>query len=241
MEGSPPLTRIVFLLQAHGGAPRATSPQLGVGGICGTGRRTTNTGASARPGPVQSPHPVPCKASPVSLDNQGNRRTSPTTSTPPKREPTHWTHTHHRGGDPRRTPGLRETPPLGLRHLSNDLERSRGTTEGPTKLPHAPAPWGRSAAAAQPSPPWGELLAEHTPGRRRESICRVRRPTAPTDATQGRDRRPKVRARGHNPTPTFLRLPGGKSQARGPRGQTKKSRYVHWERLSLVWHRLGPA
>ena len=33
---------------------------------------------------------------------------------------------HHRGGDPRRTPGLRETtPPLGLRHRRDDLERSR--------------------------------------------------------------------------------------------------------------------
>ena len=32
-------------------------------------------------------------------------------SVEPKREPTHGTHTHHRGGDPRRTPGLRETTP----------------------------------------------------------------------------------------------------------------------------------
>ena len=73
---------------------------------------------------------------------------------PPKREPTHGTHTHHRGGDPRRTPGLRETtPPLGLRHLSDDLERSRGTTEGPTRHARAPARGGaqRSSGTALPT------------------------------------------------------------------------------------------
>ncbi|XP_068818318.1 collagen alpha-1(III) chain-like [Capricornis sumatraensis] len=54
---------------------------------------------------------------------------------------THGTHTPPWRG-PEGDTGLRETtPPLGLRHLRDDLERSRGTTEGHTRHAHTPA-WG---------------------------------------------------------------------------------------------------
>lgn len=87
-----------FSLRAHHPSPRSSlsfgptevlheppSPQLGVGRVCSTSRQNTNTGASAWPG--QSPHPVPCKASPISLSDKGNGHASPTTLTHPPREP----------------------------------------------------------------------------------------------------------------------------------------------------------
>ena len=117
----------------------------------------------------------PCKASPVSPNDKRNRHTSPTASTPSKRT-THGT--HHHGGDPR-TPGLRKTPPLSLRHLSNNLECSRGTTEDPTTLAHTPAQNGHSAAAAQPSPLQGGPLAEHTPRKQNKSTCCVKKTHSP--------------------------------------------------------------
>ena len=131
------------------------------------------------------------------------------------------THTHHRGGDPRRTPGLRETtPPLGLRHLSDDLERSRGTTEGPTR--HARAPARGGAAQQRYSPPHrGEGRSRST---RREGEARASAvsedPRPPLTPPEAGDRRPKVRARGRNPAPAFLPLPdgqGGKVRRGAPR------------------------
>ena len=195
------------------------------GGVCGTGRRGTNRSAPARPRPAQSPRPVPCKASSVSLHDEEHRHASPTASTPPPDEShSRDTHTHHRGGDPRRTPGLRETtPPLGLRHLRDDLERSRGTTEGRSRTRAGRG--ARSAAAAEPSPPRGEPLAEHTPGRRSESICCVNRPTAPTDAP----RRGTGDRRSGPETATQL-LPSspsttgrGERQARGPVSRPRRA------------------
>lgn len=75
-------------------------------------------------------------------------------------------------------------------------------------------------AAAQPSPPQGGPLAGHTPGRRSKRICCVQSPTAPTRHPTAGDGRPKVRARGHTPTPAFLTLPegqGGKDRRGAPR------------------------
>ncbi|XP_060994246.1 collagen alpha-1(I) chain-like [Dama dama] len=128
-------------------------------------------------------------------------------------------------------------------HLRDDLEHSRGTTEGPTRHAHTPMRGARGMAAAQPSPPQGGPLAGSTPGRRSKRICCVQSPTAPTRHPKAGDGRPKVRAGGHTPTPAFLTLPdgqGGKT-GEGPRGQTEKSGHVHWERPSLVRHGLGPA
>ena len=163
---------------------------------------------------------------------------------PPPKESPLTGHTHHRGGDPRRTPGLRETtPPLGLRHLSDDLERSRGTTEGPTR--HARAPARGGAAQQRYSPPHrGEGRSRST---RREGEARASAvsedPRPPLTPPEAGDRRPKVRARGRNPAPAFLPPPTarGEKSGEGPRGQTEKSRHVPREHLSLVWHGLGPA
>ena len=141
---------------------------------------------------------------------------------PPKRAHSRDTHTHHRGGDPRRTPGLRETtPPLGLRHLSDDLERSRGTTEGPTRHARAPARGGGAAQQRYSPPHRGEGRSRST---RREGEARASAvsedPRPPLTPPEAGDRRPKVRARGRNPAPAFLPLPdgqGGKVRRGAPR------------------------
>ena len=227
-EGSPPLTRIVSLLRAHGGAPRATSPQLGwegsavqVGGaptqerLRGRGQRRARVPSPARP------------RRPVSLDDEGNRHASPTASTPPQKSPlTGHTHTPPRwgpeedtgvkGNDTTARPQAPERRPGALQghHRGSNEARSR-TRAG-----------GRSAAAVQPSPPRGGPLAEHTPGRRSESICCVRRPTAPTDATRGGGQETEGQGQRPQPSPRLPpppRRPGGKSQARGPAGRPRRA------------------
>ncbi|XP_052520212.1 collagen alpha-1(I) chain-like, partial [Budorcas taxicolor] len=113
--------------------PPATSPQLG-----GRGLRYREAdhraGACARSGPEQSPRPAPCEASSAKegLHDEGNRHASPYRLDPPSPEESHSTgHTTPPWRGPEGDTGLRETtPPLGLRHLRDDLERSRGTTEG---------------------------------------------------------------------------------------------------------------
>ena len=227
-EGSPPLTRIVSLLRAHGGAPRATSPQLGwegsavqVGGaptqerLRGRGQRRARVPSPARP------------RRPVSLDDEGNRHASPTASTPPQKSPlTGHTHTPPRwgpeedtgvkGNDTTARPQAPERRPGALQghHRGSNEARSR-TRAG-----------GRSAAAVQPSPPRGGPLAEHTPGRRSESICCVRRPTAPTDATRGGGQETEGQGQRPQPSPRLPpppRRPGGKSQARGPADRPRRA------------------
>ena len=228
-EGSPPLTRIVSLLRAHGGAPRATSPQLGwegsavqVGGaptqerLRGRGQRRARVPSPARP------------RRPVSLDDEGNRHASPTASTPPPKESPLTGHTHTpprwgpeedtgvKGNDTTARPQAPERRPGALQghHRGSNEARSR-TRAG-----------GRSAAAVQPSPPRGGPLAEHTPGRRSESICCVRRPTAPTDATRGGGQETEGQGQRPQPSPRLPpppRRPGGKSQARGPADRPRRA------------------
>ncbi|XP_055254974.1 collagen alpha-1(I) chain-like [Moschus berezovskii] len=91
------------------------------GGVC-----TARAGAEPAPRPPQGP-------SSVSLHDEGEQGRTPAPLSyrldPPQREPTHGTHSPPRRG-PEEDTGLRETtPPLGLRHLRDNLERSRGTTE----------------------------------------------------------------------------------------------------------------
>ena len=50
------------------------------------------------------------------------------------------------------------TPPLGLRHLRDNLERSRGTTEGHTRHAHTPA-WGAQRGSGGTALPVNNLTA----------------------------------------------------------------------------------
>ena len=66
------------------------------------------------------------------------------------------------------------TPPLGLRHMRDDLECSRGTTEGPER--HAQAPTGARSAAqggTPPGPPPPSLGENHWRGTLQGGKARV--------------------------------------------------------------------
>ena len=55
---------------------------------------------------------------------------------------------------------MRETtPPLGLRHLRDDLERSRGTTEGHTRHARTPA-WGAQRGSGGTSDPLNQFSTQ---------------------------------------------------------------------------------
>jgi hypothetical protein len=222
-EGSPPLTRIVSLLRAHGGAPRATSPQLGwegsavqVGGaptqerLRGRGQRRARVPSPARP------------RRPVSLDDEGNRHASPTASTPPQKSPlTGHTHTPPRwgpeedtgvkGNDTTARPQAPERRPGALQGHHRGSNEARSRTRA-----------GGGAAHQRYSPPHrGEGRSRST---RREGEARASAvsedPRPPLTPPEAGDRRPKVRARGRNPAPAFLPLPdgqGGKVRRGAPR------------------------
>ncbi|XP_055284530.1 collagen alpha-1(I) chain-like [Moschus berezovskii] len=164
-EGAPSLTR-ASLFQAHGGAPRAAQALSRAGGVCGTAKPTTHTGGvcTARAGAEPAPRP-PQGPSSVSLHDEGEQGRTPAPLSyrldPPQREPTHGTHSPPRRG-PEEDTGLRETtPPLGLRHLRDNLERSRGTTEEQPRgtLTHPRGARERGSGTALPTA--GEAKREH--------------------------------------------------------------------------------
>ncbi|XP_055272749.1 translation initiation factor IF-2-like [Moschus berezovskii] len=151
---------------AHGGAPRAAQALSRAGGVCGTAKPTTHTGGvcTARAGAEPAPRP-PQGPSSVSLHDEGEQGRTPAPLSyrldPPQREPTHGTHSPPRRG-PEEDTGLRETtPPLGLRHLRDNLERSRGTTEEQPRgtLTHPRGARERGSGTALPTA--GEAKREH--------------------------------------------------------------------------------
>ncbi|XP_061035793.1 collagen alpha-1(I) chain-like [Eubalaena glacialis] len=72
------------------------------------------------------------------------------------------------------------TPPLGLGHLRDNLERSRGTTDGQARHAHAPA-GARSAAAERPPTDAGRTAREaHAKEAKRECLLRPRTTAPPT-------------------------------------------------------------
>ena len=189
--------------------------------------------------------PPPTRPRPSASTTRGAHNASLTASTPPyQREPLvgHTRTPPWRG--PEEDTGLREDDttarpqaPEGQPGALQGHHRGSNEARSPT---HAGA---RGMAAAQPSPPRGGPLAGHTPGRRSKRICLCPKTKGPTRHPKAGDRRPKVRAGGHTPTPAFLTFPkgqGGKT-GEGPRGQTEKSGHVHRERPSLVRRGLGPA
>ena len=169
-------------LRAHGGAPRAARPQPG-----GRGLRYReadhHTGACARSGPEQGPRPAPCKASSAEASaTRGTGTPLPSASTPPKdshARDTHATVAGTRGG--RRVEGndttARPQAPEGRPGALQGHHRGSHEARSHTRV-------GRAARQRRHSPP--RHREGRSPGTRRGgeagAICRVRRPTAPTDA-----------------------------------------------------------
>ncbi|XP_055284528.1 collagen alpha-1(I) chain-like [Moschus berezovskii] len=217
-EGAPSLTR-ASLLQAHGGAPRAAQALSRAGGVCGTAKPTTHTGGvcTARAGGAR---PAPQGPSSVSLHDEGNRDGRPppslTVSTP--REPTHGTHSPPRRG-PEEDTGLRETtPPLGLRHLRDNLERSRGTTEEQPRgtLTHPRGARERGSGTALPTA--GEAKQEHL-------LCQEdQRAPAMTPPGGGGGQEAKVRARDRTQPLPSSPSPTGRQGGKDGRGVPRTDR-----------------
>lgn len=144
----------------------------------------------------------------------------PTASTPrPHEGATHGTHTPPRRG-PEGDTGLRETtPPLGLRHLRDDLERSRGTTDGRTRHAHTPTRGAQRGGSGTALPTAGRAArGAHAEKAQREQSAVSADPRPPTTP---RGRGQETEDQGQRPHPTPLpsspTLTGrGRRQARGP-------------------------
>ncbi|XP_059759411.1 coiled-coil domain-containing protein 86-like [Balaenoptera ricei] len=124
------------------------------------------------------------------------------------------------------------TPPLGLRHLNADLERSSGTAKGPAGRTPAPRDARRRRGPSQ-TPPRGALLARRAEAAKREWQRTPARPGPEAGVGRlgvGPDAAPL-------PSDTTDRRGG---EARGL-GQNEKGGPVRHERPSIVWRGLGPA
>ncbi|XP_052520107.1 collagen alpha-1(I) chain-like [Budorcas taxicolor] len=131
-------------LRAHGGAPTSHQSSAGREGsaVQGSGPpRRSVCAVRARAEPASRPLRGLIRQGRPPRRGEQARLSLPPRPPVPRREPLNGTHTPPWRG-PEGDTGLRETtPPLGLRHLRDDLERSRGTTEGHARHAHTPA-WG---------------------------------------------------------------------------------------------------
>lgn len=141
-------------------------------------------------------------------------------------------HTHTSAGRPNGAAGSgKRRRRLGLGHLRDDLERSRGTTRGPGEAHEArrrdgSPRRGESRNARTRPRPGGECpLRQETPGPRRRR-----------EAGGGGER-----GRAGFRTPAFHTPPSGGWERRGARRQSEKSGPIRQECPSLVWRGLGPA
>ena len=245
-EGAPSLPRTV---SPSGPRRRSASHQASAGreGSAVQGSRPPHRSVCAVRARAEPARPAPPQGLiHQGLHDEGNRHASPYRLDPPKKRATLGTHTPPWRG-PKGDTGLRETtPPLGLRHLRDDLERSRGTTEGHTRHAHTPA-WGAQrggGGTALPATGRAARRAHAEKAKREQSAASEdqRRPLTPRgkgqQETEDQGRRPHTQPLPSSPS---LMGSGGGRQARGPRGQTEKSGHAHWERPSLVWHGLGSA
>ncbi|XDA69626.1 hypothetical protein R6Z07_000004 [Ovis aries] len=170
----------------------------------------------------------------------------PTASTPPKKRATLGTHTPPWRG-PKGDTGLRETtPPLGLRHLRDDLERSRGTTEGHTRHAHTPA-WGAQrggGGTALPATGRAARRAHAEKAKREQSAASEdqRRPLTPRgkgqQETEDQGRRPHTQPLPSSPS---LMGSGGKTSEGPPRAdREERTRSLGTPVPRLARLRLGP-
>ncbi|XP_017901000.1 PREDICTED: collagen alpha-1(I) chain-like, partial [Capra hircus] len=237
----PPPDRLAFGLTEALHEPPGLSR---AGGVCGTGKRTTTQERVRGQGQSRARVPPPARPHPPRPPRRGERARLSLPPRPPRKTATLGTHTPPWRG-PEGDAGLRETtPPLGLRHLRDDLERSRGTTEGHTRHARTPA-WGAqrgSGGTALPATGRAARRAHAEEAKREQSA--VSEDQRPPLTPRGRGRETEDQGQRPHPTPAFLTLPdgqrGGKT-SEGPRGQTEKSGHVHRERPSLVRHGFGSA
>lgn len=165
---------------------------------------------------------------------------------PPKKRATLGTHTPPWRG-PKGDTGLRETtPPLGLRHLRDDLERSRGTTEGHTRHAHTPA-WGAQrggGGTALPATGRAARRAHAEKAKREQSAASEdqRRPLTPRgkgqQETEDQGRRPHTQPLPSSPS---LMGSGGKTSEGPPRtDREERTRSLGTPVPRLARLRLGP-
>ncbi|XP_017900418.1 PREDICTED: collagen alpha-1(III) chain-like [Capra hircus] len=237
----PPPDRLAFGLTEALHEPPGLSR---AGGVCGTGKRTTTQERVRGQGQSRARVPPPARPHPPRPPRRGERARLSLPPRPPRKTATLGTHTPPWRG-PEGDAGLRETtPPLGLRHLRDDLERSRGTTEGHTRHARTPA-WGAQRGSGGTALPATGRAARraHAEEAKRERPA-VSEDPRPPRTPRGRGRETEDQGQRPHPTPAFLTLPdgqrGGKT-SEGPRGQTEKSGHVHRERPSLVRHGFGSA
>lgn len=105
---------------------------------------------------------------------------------------------------------------LGLRHLEDDLERSRGTTEGQATRALA----RRGGAAPLPGAGWGPL-AGHSPEARRSVRC-VGRPRSRQPRVRSRRGRRAKSGRDPHPGPSTHRRRAGR-RGEGPADRTRRA------------------
>ena len=116
------------------------------------------------------------------------------------------------------------TPPLGLGHLRDNLERSRGTTDGQARHAHAPAGARSAAAGRPPSTDAGRTAREaHAKEAKRECLLRPRTTDPPAPRGRGRE----TEGQGRRPPPLPSTHPstgqeGVKREARGPRTEREE-------------------
>ncbi|XP_052520229.1 collagen alpha-1(I) chain-like [Budorcas taxicolor] len=239
-------------LRAHGGAPTSHQSSAGREGsaVQGSGPpRRSVCAVRARAEPASRPLRGLIRQGRPPRRGEQARLSLPPRPPVPRREPLNGTHTPPWHG-PEGDTGLRETtPPLGLRHLRDDLERSRGTTEGHARHAHTPA-WGAQRGGGGTALPATGRAARraHAEKAKREQSA-VSEDQRPPLTPRGKGQETEDQGQRPHPTPAFLlTLPdgqrggvGGEKTSEGPRGQTEKSGRAHWERPSLVWHGLGSA
>ena len=170
--------------------------------------------------------PPPARPHPPRPPRRGERARLSLPPRPPRKTATLGTHTPPWRG-PEGDAGLRETtPPLGLRHLRDDLERSRGTTEGHTRHARTPA-WGAqrgSGGTALPATGRAARRAHAEEAKREQSA--VSEDQRPPLTPRGRGRETEDQGQRPHPTPAFLTLPDGQRggrQARGPADRPRRA------------------
>ncbi|XP_017900910.1 PREDICTED: collagen alpha-1(I) chain-like [Capra hircus] len=217
----PPPDRLAFGLTEALHEPPGLSR---AGGVCGTGKRTTTQERVRGQGQSRARVPPPARPHPPRPPRRGERARLSLPPRPPRKTATLGTHTPPWRG-PEGDAGLRETtPPLGLRHLRDDLERSRGTTEGHTRHARTPA-WGAqrgSGGTALPATGRAARRAHAEEAKReRPAVSEDQRPPL---TPRGRGRETEDQGQRPHPTPAFLTLPDGQRGGEDKRGAPRTDR-----------------
>ncbi|XP_069445032.1 collagen alpha-1(I) chain-like [Ovis canadensis] len=246
-EGAPSLPRTV---SPSGPRRRSASHQTSAGreGSAVQGSGPPHTSVCAVRARAEPARPAPPQGLiHQGLHDEGNRHASPyRLDPPPKKRATLETPTPPWRG-PEGDTGLRETtPPLGLRHLRDDLERSRGTAEGHTRHAHTPA-WGAQrggGGTALPATGRAARRAHAEKAKREQSAVSEdqRRPLTPRgkgqQETEGQGQRPHTQPLPSSPS---LMGSGGEDKRGAPRtDREERTRSLGTPVPRLARLRLGP-